>query len=299
MGFDPANQMPVGSLHVALLVWTGDVNGVRFGLQVATEGGVGLVERALIAAAFDRVGRSRRVVGPQLEGHAAQGPVRGLHPGFEGNKRLRKANARTLPVAARQHEMAEQMLEGYAGDRDPEFRGSFPVELGGPSWLVCLGKEYFLRRAVQCPPHLYAPLESPQSDGSRQLRLGSLQVRQQPLHLDLRGRFQIAHRLWHDVLQRIGPGSVRPRPTLLLDLFGTGVRLQIARCRLRVHVCLHGSVADHAAVRLILLHELPVLSRGDHGACVRAPSITAHAGRPHPQIPLNRTRVLVGADLDV
>ena len=48
---------------------------------------------------------------------------------------------------------------------------------------------------------------------------------------------------------------------------------------------------------LVFLHEYPVLSRGDHGACAKAPSVTAHADRLRLKTPPQRTRILVGADL--
>ena len=109
--------------------------------------------------------------------------------------------------------------------------------------------------------------------------LRDLQVRQQPLRFDLRRRLQISRRFRHDALQRIGPGSVLPRPPLLFEVLGTGVRFQVARRRAAMHVRLHGRVTDHAAGILVFFHEYPVLSWGDHGVCVKSPSATAHAGR--------------------
>jgi hypothetical protein len=45
--------------------------------------------------------------------------------------------------------MAEEVIEVRAGNRDPQFAGSFPVESRCPTWFVRLREEHFLRRTVQ------------------------------------------------------------------------------------------------------------------------------------------------------
>ena len=275
MGPDATDQMPAGRLHIALLVGAGYIDRPRLGLQMTAELLVGVVERTLLIVAFDPVGRRRRVVGPQFRGHSAQAPVARLNPGLERNERFGKANARPLPIAAGQHEVTEQMIEGSPLDGDAKFPGPLPVELRRPAGLMRLRKEHFLGRTVEGPPHLYSALKRAQRDRPRQLRLRDLQVRQQPLRFDLRCRLQIARGFRHDVFQRIRPGPVRPRPLLLFVFIGARVRLQVARRRLRMHVRPQGRVADHAAVFLVFFHESYVLSRGDHEVCEKAPSVTA------------------------
>jgi len=205
---------------------------------MAAESGVGIVEGALVVVAFDPVGRRRRVIGPQVRSHSTQTPVARLHSGLQRDERLGEADARSLPIAVRQHEVSEQMLEGRARDGDAKLTGPFPIELRRPTWLMGLGKEHFLRRTVQRPPHLHPALKRAQCDRLRHRRLRDLQVGQQPLRFDLRRRLQISGGFRHEVFQRIRPGPVYPRPPLLLALLGADIRLQVARRRLRMHVCL-------------------------------------------------------------
>ena len=198
-----ALQMPVGRLHVALLVGAAHVDGqgaqIVVGAQIQVVGVVGPL------AGVDLVRGRTAVVGGQMSWGLAQLAQAGLDPGHQAQKRLGLATDRPLPVRVGQHPVAEQMVQGLPLHGHPELAGVRPVHFQQPSGHSRLTEHHFLFRPRGSPPLPHSPLKRPEVSGLQSTPGSCRQELEQRLGFQLRGIGQHRAGLGPHSGQRIGP----------------------------------------------------------------------------------------------
>ncbi len=137
--------------------------------------------------------------------------------------------------------MVDQVGERHAGDGDAQARAVGEVRGAEPTWLVDLGEEDFLGRAVQSAPLLDATLEGPELAVGELARMTALEIVEQGFSLQSRVEPQLLFELWPDIGERIvagPPGAVHAsylagqlaEPPVFAG--GLGVHAGLGRCLL-------------------------------------------------------------------
>ena len=222
--FQPPFEHAVGRLHVAVLLRLADANRPRLHAQVAHHSLVfrveepawrrhGIVHRRLVLALGQVVGRRRRVVRLRPLRHMAQSKQRRLHPAPQRQQRLRLAHRDPLPVRVRQHEMAQQVRQRLAEDRDAQFVAVREVSLARLARPVVLREKHFHIRTVLRFPDIDPPLQRANLTRLVAARIQRLQVLEQHVRLERRRQLQQC-----DDLRPIIGERVRPRAPVVLWL---------------------------------------------------------------------------------
>ncbi len=182
---------------------------IRFHPVMRHRSEVALVERP--ASLFQIVRGRREVVGPMPVRYAPELAHRSLEPRHERLERLREAHHPCLPSRVRQHEVVHQVIERLAPDGDLQVIHRRVVALRVLTWPRLLREHHFLLRPVLRSPPTDLPLQRSQLP----FREASLRPLEQPLEdrLPLQPRRRLQHllHLRPHPLERVRPGSIRPR----------------------------------------------------------------------------------------
>ena len=259
--FEPALEVPVLRLDVALFVRAAHVDGHRGQIVVGAQFQVIAVVSARSAReGFQVVGGGAGIVGAQMHRAAAQLLHRGLKAGHQTQERLGDAAGGPLPVGMGQHAMAEEVIEHFPADGDLEFLGVGPIQLQQLARLPFLGEEHLLLRAVGG-----APVAHPALEGAQMLWLqtavgpGQEMVEEGP-GFQFRGGLEHGLRLAPDRFERIGPGAPGVGGLKLGRALAGG---EVFARGVAVHVRFERAATDVLG-SLVFTHEPSILLSGDH-----------------------------------
>ena len=240
-------EMAMGAFHAAVLVRTADIDRARLQPVMLQQLPKGRVEGALLARP-DPVRDRAAVVHLQGFGHTA-GAIDALaQRGLQTREVLRAADRGPLPAGKREHSVAQQVRERYAGNGHAQFVSVRPVDLQPFARPVNLSKEHFLGNRTRTPG-AKTPLQRPKLSVLVAPGIQELQP------VQCHGRGQVRHHCQHvgqfvlNVRERVGTRapSVRsghfrrqlPQPDVLA---GGGP----------THACLQAAEADPAGCAMYL-----------------------------------------------
>jgi hypothetical protein len=206
------------------------------------------------------VDRRGQTIGTVSPGNSSQFPQGVLQPFAEALETLGEADRTGFPVGVGEHEVVDQVIEQFAGDRHAEFTHVGEVTLGESSRLMGLCEEHLLGRPFEGAPSFDPPLQTTELDVGEASWIAPLQVIEEGLGLKPRVEPELIDEFVPDVLERVlpGPPGVRDSPL-------TGERLGVAvlACRLLVDAGFVGGLGQ-CVFGLDQLPQPPEQAIGDH-----------------------------------
>jgi hypothetical protein len=242
---------------VAILVGLSRLDCLAFEMVMREQRLVSLSEHLGSRIAVDRGGQAIGAVSP---GDSSQFPQGVLETFAEALEAFGEADGARLPVGIGEHEVIDQVVEGFAEDGDAEFGHAGEVALGEPARLMNLGEEDLLGRPFEDAPEFDPPLQGPELDVGKTAREAALQVEKEGLGLEPRVESEHFEQFGPDILERVLPG-----PPGMGDSPLTGERVGVAvlACRLLVNAGLVGGLSQ-CVFGLDQLPQPPEQTIGDH-----------------------------------
>jgi len=178
-----ALQPVVALLHRPVLVRLPGADARRAQPVVRQHGREALIERAS-SALPELVGGRREIVRARHLGHAPECPEPVLESLDQGLVGLAVSELHVPPAAEAQHQLEEQVVEGFARDRHPERLRVREVELRLAPRHRLLLEVHLAVRPVERPPLAHPPLERPQLARHEAARVSLLQPLEQRRRLE-------------------------------------------------------------------------------------------------------------------
>ena len=244
-------------LDVAVLVGLPRLDRLRLEAIVLHQGLVFPSEHLGLRIVVDRRGQA---IGAMPPGDPSQFPQGVLQPFVEALEALGEADRAGLPVGVGEHEVIDQVIEGFAGDGDAEVAHMGEVALGEPSRFVSLSEEHLLGRAFERPPSFDPPLQGAKLHVGEPPRMAALQVEEEGIGLEPGIEAELGLELGPDVLERVLPC---PPGVWGASLAGKQVRVTVLASGLLVDVRPVRGVGQ-SIFDLDQLPQPPELSVGDH-----------------------------------
>jgi hypothetical protein len=206
------------------------------------------------------VDRRGQTIGAVPLGNSSQFPQGVLQPFAEALEALGEADRAGLPVGVGEHEVVDQVIERFAGDRHAECSHVGEVALGESARLMGLCEEHLLGRPFEGTPPFDPPLQTTELDVGEASAIAPLQVVKKGLGLKPRVEPELIDEFVPDVLERVlpGPPGVRDSP-----LTGERVGVAVLTCRLLVDAGLVGGLGQ-GVFGLDQLPQPPEQAIGDH-----------------------------------
>jgi hypothetical protein len=244
-------------LDVTILVGLSRLDRLGFEAIMRHQGLVSPSEHLRLWISVDRRGQAIGAVPP---GNPSQFPQGVLQPFAETLEALGEADRAGLPVGIRQHEVIDQVVEGFAGDGDAESAHVSEIALGEPPRLVGLCEEHLPGRPFPGAPLLDPALQATELDIGETSRKAPLQVIEEGLGLEPRVEPELVEEFGPDILKRVLPC---PPGAWDSPLTGEPIGVAVLACRLLVDAGLVGSLSQ-CVFGLDQLPQPPEQAIGDH-----------------------------------
>jgi hypothetical protein len=216
-------------LDVTVLVALAGLNRLPAEAVVPQQGLVASLEHVGVGP---RLHRRRQPVGAMHLGYAAQLPQGVLQALAEALQTLRETDRARLPIRVGEHEVVNQVREGTAGNRHPQFIAVRKVRSGQPAGVVDLSEEDLLGWALLSPPPLDPSLQGPQLAVAETAGILPLQSLEDGLGFQARVEGQLFLQLGPDLDEGVGS---RPPGVLHAYLARQLAQPPVLACGLLVH----------------------------------------------------------------